>query len=309
MGAEIVTSPWSIAPRTMDEALRFAEMLAKSDLVPKDYKGKPGNVIVAIQMGSELGLSPMQAIQNIAVINGRASVYGDAMLALVLSRPECEDVQETDDGATATCTVLRKGHKPVVRTFSTEDAKLAGLAGKDLWRAYPKRMRQMRARGFALRDAFADALRGLHLAEESQDIPTTATIVESAPAQAVDAKALPESTAPQPPPAASEPYRFKSGSKEGKLITDDVAVPTAYLVDLRNRGKMNANLRRVVDAELARRNSNAYIGEKLQMSLDQRAAAKEREEAERMQSLSVEGSDPWGLASPDDEHDPAGESA
>ena len=46
----------------------------------------------------------------------------------------------------------------------------AGLWAKSgPWTQYPKRMMQMRARGFALRDKFADALGGLITVEEAQD--------------------------------------------------------------------------------------------------------------------------------------------
>lgn len=168
-----LTKPtYSLAPQSFEEALKFSELVARSDLAPKDYKGKPGNVLIAVQMGAEIGLSPMQSLSNIAVINGRASVWGDAMLAVCSAHSAFEDINETDDGTTATCVVTRKGRTPITRTFSMEDARTAGLANKEgPWRQYPKRMRQMRARAFALRDAFPDALRGLQSAEESQDLP------------------------------------------------------------------------------------------------------------------------------------------
>jgi len=69
----------------------------------------------------------------------------------------------------------RKGRKPVETRFSVEDAKRAGLWGKGgPWTAYPKRMLQMRARGFALRDAFPDVLKGMISVEEAQDYPDEA---------------------------------------------------------------------------------------------------------------------------------------
>lgn len=68
---------FSLAPQSIDEALRFAEMRSKSSLVPKDFSGNPGNILVAVQWGMELGLQPMQAMQNIAVINGRPSLWGE----------------------------------------------------------------------------------------------------------------------------------------------------------------------------------------------------------------------------------------
>ena len=163
---------FDLSPRNFEQALTFSDYLADSDLVPKDFKGKPGNCLIAIQWGAELGLKPLQALQNLAIINGRPSLWGDAVIALVRSSPLCEYVIESDDGNTATCRVKRRGEPEQTRTFSMEDAQAAGLRGKSgPWTQYPKRMRQMRARAFALRDVFPDVLRGLPVAEEVMDIP------------------------------------------------------------------------------------------------------------------------------------------
>ncbi|WP_367346490.1 recombinase RecT [Stenotrophomonas bentonitica] len=163
---------FDLSPQTFEQALTFCDYLADSDLVPKDFKGKPANCLIAIQWGSELGLKPLQAVQNIAVINGRAALWGDAVIALVRSSPLCEYITESDDGHAAICKVKRRGEAEEIRTFSMDDAKAAGLAGKQgPWTQYPKRMRQMRARAFALRDVFPDVLRGMPIAEEIMDIP------------------------------------------------------------------------------------------------------------------------------------------
>lgn len=171
-------------PTTFQEAREFAAIIAGSDLAPKDYRGKPDNILVAMQMGAEVGLNPMQALQNIAVINGRPSIWGDAMLAICQASPLYGGIEETFDEATmtATCTVIRKGQPPVVGSFSKSDAETAKLWGKTghsgqptPWVTYPKRMLRLRARGFALRDAFADALRGMISAEESEDTPIDVT--------------------------------------------------------------------------------------------------------------------------------------
>lgn len=163
---------FDLSPQTFEQAMKFSHMLAESDLVPKDFRGKPGNCLIAMQWGSELGLKPLQALSNIAVVNGRAALWGDAVIALVRSSPLCEYVQESDDGHTATCRAKRRGEPEQVVTFSMDDAKQAGLAGKQgPWSQYPKRMRQMRARAFALRDVFPDVLRGMPVAEEVQDMP------------------------------------------------------------------------------------------------------------------------------------------
>jgi hypothetical protein len=167
-----------LALQSFDDAFRFAKMVAASEFAPKDFKGKPESCLLAIQHGSEVGLSPMQSLQSIAVINGRPTIWGDAALALVQACSVCEYVREylegEGDNLTAVCEAKRQGYPaPTTVRFSVADAKKASLWGKTgPWTQYPSRMLQLRARGFALRNAFADALRGLVTAEEAQDYPT-----------------------------------------------------------------------------------------------------------------------------------------
>lgn len=165
-------------PKTLNEAMQFCQMVADSSLVPAQYKGKPGDIMIAWQTGIELGItSCLQAIQNIAVINGRPSVWGDMMLAICRASAAWDETAFSETlsgqgmGMTATCTVARKGGNVNTVTFSMEDAKQAGLSGKSgPWQQYPKRMLQMRARGYALRDTFTPELKGVRLAEEEHDI-------------------------------------------------------------------------------------------------------------------------------------------
>lgn len=195
-----------LQPSNFAELVRFAEMAAGSDLMPKDYKGRPGNVMIAVQMGSEVGLSPMQAIQSIAVINGRPALFGDALIGLVRAHPKFENIKEwiegTGDGRTAFCMIKRAGNDAATSRFSVADAKTANLWGKSgPWTQYPDRMLQSRARAFACRDVFPDALKGLQSAEEARDIPAHV-------GPTIDAKAEPVTAAP-PPPVAEPPRARK----------------------------------------------------------------------------------------------------
>jgi hypothetical protein len=209
------TNRQGFAPTTLGEAMDFSHMLAKSQMVPKQYQGKPEDIMVAVQWGYEIGLQPMQALQNISVINGKPSVYGDAAMALVQASPVCEGVDESIEGEgtpnpVAVCIARRKGRNPVIVRFSVEDAKRAGLWGKQgPWQAYPKRMLQMRARGFALRDAFPDVLKGLITTEEAQDYPDEAKLrpvkdVTPMPANPLDVIAPPALPEPEPEPVTVE---------------------------------------------------------------------------------------------------------
>ncbi len=191
-----------LALSLFDDLWRFAQIVAKTDFPPKDFRGKPEACFSAIEHGAEVGLSPMQSLQSIAVINGRASIWGDAALALVLASLACEWVRESVEGdgdaMVAICEAKRRQfERPTVVRFSVADAKKANLWGKSgPWQQYPKRMLQLRARGFALRDAFPDVLRGLVTAEEAQDYAGDIPATVARPA------ALPAPAEPAPKPAA-----------------------------------------------------------------------------------------------------------
>jgi hypothetical protein len=162
-----------VSPKTIDALMRVCEITAKSGLAPKGME-TPEAVFVAAQMGAGLGMSFMQSIQNISVINGRPTVYGDAMLGLVRGSGKLEAIKEDFIGkgedAEAVCSVWRSGEsEPSVGRFSYHDAKRAGLWGKaGPWTQYPKRMMKLRARAFALRDKFPDVLKGLYAREEME---------------------------------------------------------------------------------------------------------------------------------------------
>jgi hypothetical protein len=216
-----------IRPQSFNELVQFAQMAARSTMVPNDYRGKPENIMLAVQMGSEVGLAPMQALQNIAVINGRPALWGDAMLALCKQSSKWGGIEETltgeGDDRVATCTVKRGGEAPVVRHFAVRDAIRAGLwltsPSTSPWYRYPMRMLQMRARGWALRDTFPDVLRGLQSAEEATDTPRepfVGTTIDASPETAPAPQSAPRSepsqsspgqssSRPAPPGPASEP--------------------------------------------------------------------------------------------------------
>lgn len=169
------------APKSTAEAMELAKTLASSQLIPKAFQQRPGDVFVAMMWSHSLGIPIVQGLQGIAVINGKPSLYGDALLAVCMGSGQMADIEETVTGSadnlTATCKVTRRGKPtPVVSTFSMADARAAGLLGKPgPWKQYTSRMLKMRARAFALRDAFPDVLSGIASAEEMQDVEGMAT--------------------------------------------------------------------------------------------------------------------------------------
>ncbi len=179
MTLSIRQNNFTIVPQNLSEAMTFADLIAKSSFCPDAMKGKSGDILIAMQMGAEIGLSPMQALQNIAVIKGRPTLWGDAALAVVIAHPcyiahrEWLDGSIKDGTRIAYCSITRKNSEECIVSFSMEQAKMAGLWGKTgPWTQYPDRMLQMRARSFAIRDKFADALRGIICREEVEDYHT-----------------------------------------------------------------------------------------------------------------------------------------
>lgn len=245
-----------LSPKSLDEAMKLADILADSSIVPKDFIGKPGNVLVAIQWGMELGLKPMQAMQNIAVINGRPSLWGDAVLALVLASPLCEYIDEWEENGTAFCKVKRRGKPEDIQRFGDEEAKKAGLSGKQgPWSQYPQRMKKMRARSFAIRDNFADVLKGIQIAEEISDYPAERDITP--------ARMTPAQIAHQ----AAESSRPALTDRHSSLIVDLEAVASDYGSEALAEAwaKMTKEDRKAIGPnELTRLKQIAAVGEAVQ---------------------------------------------
>jgi len=219
----------TIAPADLQQAMSFCKVMSESNFVPQTYRNKPGDILAAVTMGAELGLGPMQSLLGIAVINGKPSIYGDTLLSLVLGHPDCEDVIETvenegTDKALARCEVRRRGRQPAVRTFSVDDAKRARLWGKKgPWTDYPSVMLKHRARGFALRDTFADALAGLITTEEARDYKSVSPRKTSKP------KAKAECIPGEPTVITADVVEVKAAELPAKpKISDDILRALAH---------------------------------------------------------------------------------
>jgi len=199
IGSSVVSV--SLQLNTLTDLREFCQVLAGTDMVPKAYKGKPDDILVATLHGQEVGLPHLQALQSIAVVNGIPSIYGDAALALVRASGKLEDFDEwievdgqrqdgpfpiqryADEGKTivAYCRSKRVGmNRERVTPYSVDDAKRAKLWEKrgqngfeTPWCTVPQRMLMWRARGWNLRDQFGDVLKGLAIYEEVIDIETS----------------------------------------------------------------------------------------------------------------------------------------
>ena len=155
----------------LPHAAELARVIAGTEFVPKELRGRPAAVAAAIIAGQELGLSPLAALNRLHIIEGRVGLDATTMRALVLAAGHDLWLDAADDQA-ATVSGRRAGSDVVSSaTWSMQDAQRAGLAGKPNWRAYPRQMLTARATAELCRTLFPDVLSGLAGAHPTADLP------------------------------------------------------------------------------------------------------------------------------------------
>lgn len=153
----------------MTPAVELARNVAETEFVPKGLRGNPAAITAAILFGDEVGLGPMQSLAKIAVVDGKPTLAAEAQRALVLAAGHELWVEEAS--ATRVTVVGRRRDSEISTrvTWTIDDAKRAGLAGKPNWRSYPRQMLLARASAELSRAVFADAIGGLFATEELVD--------------------------------------------------------------------------------------------------------------------------------------------
>ena len=183
-------------PTNLDEAFRMAQILVSSGLTPRGVD-TPQKAFLIMAQGRELGLSTMQALGNIYVVEGKVSLSSDLMAAMVLKSSVCEYLRVVEmTPERATYAAKRKGGNEFRFSFSWEDATKAGLTGRATYKANPADMLRHRALSKCVRAVFPDVVAGLYSRDEAEDIvdvtpkATVAEVVHAA-AETATTPALP----------------------------------------------------------------------------------------------------------------------
>lgn len=170
-------------PKTDDWALviqpiaQLAEQVANTEFVPAALRGKPAAVTAAVLFGRELDMPPMQALQQVHVIEGRPSLSAEHLRAMVLAAGHI--LRVSGDGGQATAVGRRRlpdgtYDEPVTVQWTLAMAQAAKLTGKMNWQKHPRQMLKARATAELCRDLFPDVTHGLDAAEALQDEDDTA---------------------------------------------------------------------------------------------------------------------------------------
>jgi hypothetical protein len=170
MRQEAAVAPFQ--PENFNQAADMAGRLARSTLIPAPLRGKPDDVLIILLTGRELGLSVMQSLGGIYVVEGRPSVSAEMLSALVLSHPEIVEAFEPEELTAQRCVWIaqRRGRPPKKFTYTIEDAARAGLTGRDNWKKHPMQMLKARASKLAAQTVFPDLTRNIVLDDEVPEV-------------------------------------------------------------------------------------------------------------------------------------------
>ena len=232
------------------DRMEYAKALAPSDLLPKQYRGNPANVLIAIEYGRALGLEPMAAIQGVHIVEGKPTASAQLIGALVRNAGHRLRVQGDDTGAVA---VIVRADDPDFEfraEWTMDRAKTAGLAGKSVWRQYPAAMLKARAITEVARDACPEILSGVaYTAEELGH--------DDAPKRVDTARLTPPKPAVQRVETAtetveSEPVDVETGEILDAEVVED-APPTLEIVPESDESEPESDTKQPLTADQSHR--------------------------------------------------------
>ena len=211
-------------PQTFEQMREQAAILLKSGFLPKAID-TPEKAIAIVMIGRELGLGMMISLRELNVIQGKPCSSSQLLLGQCFKTGEVDQAYFEKQTPTEVVYVLtRKGSPPHKVTWNIERAKGLGLLERDNWKKQPQTMLSWRAISEAARMKFPDAICGLYIEDEAEDIITTQAatdlVVEMPRAKTVEVIQEP---APAPPERAEE-----LPAAIGTEVVDDNPCPTGY---------------------------------------------------------------------------------
>ena len=159
------------------DRIEHAKIVAQSSLIPAEYRGKPADIVWAMDLGDALGVPYTQVMQSMAVARGKMTMSADLMGAVV--RRAGHKLHLREDGDSVTATLIRADDSDYEFTVTWDKAKAqaAGLWGsRGPWQQYPRQMLRARAITEVCRQGASDALAGtVYTPEELEPAPSRNT--------------------------------------------------------------------------------------------------------------------------------------
>jgi hypothetical protein len=165
--------------QVFEDAQRIAKVLTQSSLVPKEYKGNIPNTMIALEMANRIGISPFMVMQNMDIIHGKPSWSSTFTIAILNSCGRFSPLRFVFEGEKGSpeygCKAVAKDSEGMILegTFiSWKMVKAEGWLDKagSKWKTMPEQMFRYRAASFFGRIYAPDLLKGMHSADENNDV-------------------------------------------------------------------------------------------------------------------------------------------
>lgn len=182
------------AEDTLADRIYYAQTLAKSGLLPKQYRKQPENILYAIEYGRALGLDPINAMNSVHVIEGKPSPSSGLISAMVRKAGHRLRVRvQREPELVAVAQIIRSDDPDFTfeARWDMNRARQAGVAGKQVWKAYPEAMLKARAITEVAREACEEALLGFAYTPEEMGAEVDA---DGNPVAVADAQHRPGAT-------------------------------------------------------------------------------------------------------------------
>lgn len=190
--------------KAMGHAMQLAEAMCSTELVPKQYRGKPADGAAAILYGAELGLNPIQSLQQVMVINGKPGVEARTMVALLRSRGYRFNVDENTDTAVAVTGVAPTGETYTAR-WTYDMAEKAGYTKNALYRQIPASMLYAKAATEVCRRLGSHILSGIQYSTEELELQPVQVTATRTDARGMDQVRAALAQKQQPAPVVDDP--------------------------------------------------------------------------------------------------------
>lgn len=201
----------------------LAQKIAGTEFVPAGLRGKPEAVMACMLYGREAGVGEMNALAKIHVVDGRPGMAAELMRALVFQHGHELWIEETSSTRCIVGGKRRDSSRETRVTWTIEDAKRAGLEGRQNWRKYPDAMLLARATAKLCRAVFPDVLAGLsYTLEELADGDVPEEVLEGT----VVEQGSEEAAAPEPKKPTARARRAATRGSDAPEETEPAPTPT-----------------------------------------------------------------------------------
>lgn len=177
--------------QAFNNLFKIGNVMSKTQLVPDNYRNRPEDCTIAIDIANRSGMSPLSVMQNLYVVKGKPTWSGQACIAMLRASKEFEHVKPvmvgergTDEWGCYFKAVDKSDGEIVMGTLVTiKMAKDEGWYEKpgSKWKTMPELMLQYRAAAFFARVHMPNALMGYRVEGEVEDISAPERIAPDEP--------------------------------------------------------------------------------------------------------------------------------